>query len=51
MTSRSNSARAANTWKTSLPAGVVVSIGSCSERNATPRRSRSATVSLGADGE
>jgi hypothetical protein len=28
MRSRSNSARAANTWKTSLPPGVVVSIAS-----------------------
>jgi hypothetical protein len=33
--SRSNSARAANTWKTSLPPGVVVSIASCRERNPT----------------
>jgi hypothetical protein len=31
--SRSNSAKAANTWKTSLPPGVVVSICSCRLQN------------------
>ena len=34
---RSNSARAANRWKTSLPSGVVVSIASWRLRNPTPR--------------
>jgi hypothetical protein len=33
MRSRSNSARAAKTWNTSLPPGVVVSIASCRLRN------------------
>jgi len=37
MRSRSNSANAANTWKTSRPPGEVVSIVSCSDRKTTPR--------------
>jgi hypothetical protein len=37
MRSRSNSASAAKTWKTSLPPGVVVSIASCRLRNPIPR--------------
>jgi hypothetical protein len=37
MISRMNSARAAKTWQTSLPPGVVVSRFSCSEVNPTPR--------------
>jgi hypothetical protein len=40
MRSRSNSARAAKTWKTSLPPGVVVSIASCRLRNPMPRSAR-----------
>src|SRR5215217_4181849 len=35
--SRSNSAKAAKTWKTSLPPGVVVSIASWRLRNPIPR--------------
>jgi hypothetical protein len=47
MRSRSNSAKAANTWKTSLPPGVVVvvSIASWRLRNPTPRSVRPVTVS------
>jgi hypothetical protein len=43
--SRSNSARAAKTWNTSLPPGVVVSIASCRLRNPIPRSARLVTVS------
>jgi hypothetical protein len=43
--SRSNSARAAKTWKTSLPPGVVVSIVSCRLRKPTPHSARPVTVS------
>ena len=43
--SRSNSARAANTWKTSLPPGVVVSIASWRLRKPIPRSARPVTVS------
>src|SRR5215218_10170306 len=43
--SRSNSARAAKTWKTSLPPGVVVSIASCRLRNPIPRSATPVTVS------
>ena len=42
MSSRMNSARAAKTWKTSRPPGVVVSRFSCSEVNPMSRRRRSA---------
>jgi hypothetical protein len=42
--SRSNSASAAKTWKTSLPPGVVVVwMLSCSDRNPTPRSASIAT--------
>ncbi len=44
--SRSNSISAAKTWKTSEPAGVVVSIDSCAERKPTPRSFRAVTVSM-----
>jgi hypothetical protein len=43
--SRSNSARAAKTWKTSLPPGVVVSIASCRLRNPIPCSASPVTVS------
>ena len=43
MRSRSNSASAPNTWKTSLPVGLVVSTPSVSERNPTPRSRSSST--------
>jgi hypothetical protein len=43
--SRSNSASAANTWKTSLPPGVVVSIASWRLQNPTPRSASPVTVS------
>ena len=46
MISRSNWARAAKTWKTSLPPGVVVSIDSRRLRNPTSRCSRAVTVSM-----
>ena len=36
MSSRSNSAMAANTVKANFPMGVVVSIDSCTETNCTP---------------
>ena len=45
MRSRSNSARAANTWKTSLPPLVVVSMLSWRLRNPIPRSRRAARVS------
>jgi hypothetical protein len=45
MRSRSNSARAANTCKTSLPPGVVVSTASCKLRNPMPWSARPVTVS------
>jgi hypothetical protein len=45
MRSRSNSAKAAKTWKTSLPPGVVVSIASCRLRNPMSRSARQVTVS------
>src|SRR5215213_5753524 len=44
MRSRSNSANAANTWKTSLPPGVVVSMASWRLRNPTPHSARPVTV-------
>lgn len=44
ISSRMNSARAAKTWKTSLPPGVVVSRFSCREVKPIPRRRRSPTV-------
>jgi hypothetical protein len=46
MSSRMNSARAAKTWKTSRPPGVVVSRFSCRLVNPTPRRRRSATTPI-----
>jgi hypothetical protein len=45
MRSRSNSAKAAKTWKTSLPPGVVVSIASSKLRNLTPWSARPVIVS------
>jgi hypothetical protein len=45
MRSRWNSARAAKTWKTSLPPGVVVSIASWRLRKPMPRSARPVTVS------
>ena len=45
MRSRSNSARAAKTWKTSLPSLVVVSMLSWRLRNPIPRSRRAASVS------
>ncbi len=44
MIPRSNSARAANRWKTRRPPLVVVSTASVSERKPMPRASRSSTV-------
>jgi hypothetical protein len=46
MRSRSNSASAPKTWKTSLPPLVVVSICSCRERKPTPRSCSCRTVSI-----
>jgi hypothetical protein len=39
-----NLARAAKTWKTSRPPGVVVSSASCRDRNPVPRRRSPATM-------
>ena len=39
-----NSAKAAKTWKTSRPPGVVVSSASCRDRNPTPLRRNPATM-------
>ena len=41
MISRSNSVKAADTWNTNRPHGVVVSVASCNERKPTPRASGS----------
>jgi hypothetical protein len=46
MRSRSNSANAPKTWKTSLPPLVLVSSGSCKLRKCTPRSCSSLTVSM-----
>src|SRR5512142_1797707 len=51
ISSRMNSARAANTWKTSLPPGVVVSRFSCNEVKPTSLRRRSATTVIRSDKE
>jgi hypothetical protein len=44
ISSRMNSASAANTWKTSRPPGVVVSRASCRLLNPTPRRRSVPTI-------